>query len=345
MRVIDYSALSRQITHQELAEFRLTPIYNDMFRSTHRILWAFVFLLSIVGGLVIPGPIVELLVSGVVLQISIIVFLMLFIGTTLWWCMIRTYLSYSERNMLRFVLFAHANGLRYDTSMQQVDHTGLIFSLGDSQRLYNRFIEASEERFEIGNYQFSTGSKKNRKYYQWGYVCIRLERNVPHMVLDAIHNNTTLLGFSLSNLPTSFDKDQTLSLEGDFNSHFTLYAPREYERDALYIFTPDLMALLIDTTAQYDIETVDDRLYVYSPETFDLQDQKTLETIFSIIDIVGAKTINRTKRYADEQIGDRSVDRVATQGSRLRTTLPTVAVIVGVITALFCILMTILSII
>ncbi len=344
MRVIDYSVLSRQITHQELAEFRLTPIYNDMFRSTRRILWAFVVVLSIVGGLVITGPIVELLVSSVVLQILIIVFLTLFIGTALW-CMMRAYFSHSERHMLRFVLFAHANGLRYDTSVQQVDHTGLIFSLGDNRRLYNRFIEASEERFEIGNYQFSTGSGKNRKYYQWGYICIRLERNVPHMVLDAMHNNTTLFGFSLSNLPTSFDKDQTLSLEGDFNSHFTLYAPKEYERDALYIFTPDLMALLIDTTARYDIETVDDRLYVYSPEMFNLRDQKTLETIFSIIDIVGTKTVDRTERYADERIGDRSVDRITAQGSRLRTTFPVVAVVTVIITALFYILMTILSVI
>ena len=39
-------------------------------------------------------------------------------------------------------------------------------------------------------------------------------------------------------------RTQVLSLEGDFDRYFTLYCPKEYERDALYVFTPDLMALL-----------------------------------------------------------------------------------------------------
>lgn len=42
-----------------------------------------------------------------------------------------------------------------------------------------------------------------------------------------------------------------LSLEGDFDRYFTLYCPGDYERDALYVFTPDLLALLIDESRHF----------------------------------------------------------------------------------------------
>ncbi|GAA1220365.1 hypothetical protein GCM10009655_19930 [Rhodoglobus aureus] len=64
------------------------------------------------------------------------------------------------------------------------------------------------------------------------------------MVLDARANNQ-LFGFS--NLPKSFARDQVLKLEGDFNEHFTLYSPRHYERDALYVFTQHPMTSTLST--------------------------------------------------------------------------------------------------
>ncbi|MEO7546479.1 MAG: hypothetical protein ABIT21_09370 [Terrimesophilobacter sp.] len=76
---------------------------------------------------------------------------------------------------------------------------------------------------------------------------------VPNMILDAKSNN-----FLWTNLPQNFSRNQVLSLEGDFDKHFTLYCPKEYEHDALYVFTPDLMTRLIDHAAGYDVELVDD---------------------------------------------------------------------------------------
>src|SRR6478609_9747463 len=67
-----------------------------------------------------------------------------------------------------------------------------------------------------------------------------------------------------SNLPASFQRAQRLSLEGDFDRHFTLYCPEGYEQDALYLFTPDIMARFIDHAAQLDVEIVDDWLFLYA---------------------------------------------------------------------------------
>jgi hypothetical protein len=99
---------------------------------------------------------------------------------------------------------------------------------------------------------------------------IQLDRALPHMVLDAVQNDRKILGQRVSNLPARFDLAQRLSREGDFDRYFTLYAPADYERDALYVFTPDLMALLIDEAGSgeggsMDVEIIDDRMYVYAP--------------------------------------------------------------------------------
>src|SRR5690606_27767455 len=175
--------------------------------------------------------------------------------------------------------------------------------------------------------QYTTGSGKNRTTHRWGFLALELDRRLPHMVLDATANNGLFGG---TNLPARFDRSQVLSLEGDFDRYFTLYCPREYERDALYVFTPDLMAILIDEAAPYDVEIVDDWMFVYSRTPFDLAHRPTLERLFRIVETVGAKTLRQTVRYADERIGDFSADIVAPAGARLKRGVSIVAVLVAV---------------
>jgi hypothetical protein len=163
---------------------------------------------------------------------------------------------------------------------------------------------------------------------------IQLERNLPHMVLDSRINNAELGGLVLkSNLPEGFKKDQKLSLEGDFDKYFTLYAPKGYERDALYVFTPDLMALFIDEVSTFDGEIVDNQLFIYGEQKFDLTNQAQLERIFQIIETVGTKAIRQTKHYADERVGDKTIDFVAAPGQRLH--LAKSWILTGMILVLF----------
>lgn len=218
-------------------------------------------------------------------------------------------------SLLRRTRFATANQLMYSPGTRNPDYPGLIFSHGDARQTFDNYYSLTEPRFDIANYRYTTGSGKEKKTHNWGYLALKLERKLPHMVLDARGNNGL---FGSSTLPTSFRGNQKLSLEGDFDKYFTLYCPREYERDALYVFTPDLMALLIDESAAFDVEIVDDWMFVYSVAPLDLDQAKVVHRLFRIIDTVGAKTLRQTQRYADERIGDRSVDLVAPRGQRLR---------------------------
>lgn len=198
----------------------------------------------------------------------------------------------------RLSTFAARNNMLYSTTARTPDYDGAIFRVGNSRTIYERLWRDTEPQMELGNYRYTTGSGKNKTTHHWSYLAVRLPRRLPHMLLDAKGNNS-LFG---SNLPLSFGRDQRLSLEGDFDQHFTLYCPREYETDALYIFTPDLMALLIDDAADLDVEIMDDVMFVYANAKTDFSNPHHLARLLGIIDTVGTKTRTRSARYADDRV-------------------------------------------
>ncbi len=220
--------------------------------------------------------------------------------------------------------FASANGLVFGRSDRNPNYPGSIFGQG-SDRVVTEHLRSASGRFlDYGNYRYTTGSGKSRSVHDWGFLALQLDRALPNMVLDATSNNGLFGG---TNLPAYFSKKQILHLEGDFDRYFTLYCPQEYERDALYIFTPDLMALLIDEASPFDVEIIDSWMFVYSGSTFDLSQPAIHERLFTIIETVGAKTLTQTDRYVDERVGDVTANIVAPQGQRLKRGVSVGAVI------------------
>jgi hypothetical protein len=216
--------------------------------------------------------------------------------------------------------FSTANGLAYDFKVNNPIRNGLIFSNGSTKQsfIYDSISRKGERPFEIGNYFFETRSsyRQPSKSHLYGFMRIQLDRFLPHMVLDATHDDIKIGGLRLSQLGATFAKDQVMKLEGDFNDHFTLYAPKEYETDALYVFTPDLMALFIDNANTFNAEIVDNNLYIYSLRPFFLDKPETFERLFAILDTVGLKALKQTGNYRDSR-SDVS-GAVAKSGRRLK---------------------------
>ena len=96
-------------------------------------------------------------------------------------------------------------------------------------------------------------------------------------------------------------KKQRLSLEGDFDRHFSLYCPVGYERDALYLFTPDIMARFIDHAAALDVEIVDDWLFLYGQRQFSTLDPATWAWLFSVVGALLDK-FAQWARWRDERL-------------------------------------------
>ncbi|MDN3445202.1 hypothetical protein [Microbacterium sp. APC 3901] len=192
--------------------------------------------------------------------------------------------------------FAQANGMSYEGRVTAPSLPGMIFSLGGS-RMSTDLVRGTTPRFvEFGNYQYTVKRGKSSTTYRWGYVAVKLDAPLPNIVLDAKGNN----GFG-SNLPASFQKEQRLSLEGDFDEYFTLYCPEGYERDALYLFTPDIMARFIDNAAELDVEIVDDWMFLYTQRRVSTLDPATWAWLFGAVGALITK-LDQWERWRDERL-------------------------------------------
>lgn len=225
------------------------------------------------------------------------------------------------RNIVRMKRLAEANGAVYIGDGSPDGMSGLIFDNGHARKI-NHAI-AFKQGIELGTYQYVTGSGKNQQTHTYGYARVALGKELPNMVLDAKSNN-----FIGTNLPDSFHNSQKLQLEGDFNDHFNLYVPEKYKRDALYIFTPDVMQAVVDHGKNFDMEVVGSELYIYRTKGVNLTSKADIEDWLSVVGAITSELKDQSRRYVDERaVGQMQVvgseaqpASIAFEGRRLKTT-------------------------
>ncbi|QOD44834.1 hypothetical protein [Clavibacter zhangzhiyongii] len=152
-------------------------------------------------------------------------------------------------------------------------------------------------RFRADGVEFGVVRRKRGGHRGWTYVALGLPAPLPHLVLDSTANDR-----HGSDLPASVQRDQRLSLEGDFDRHFRLYAPGEYERDALYLLTPDVMAALVDDAAGFNVEVVDRRIVFFRRDPVDHSAPEPWEAAGRILEGVGPRLVRRAVRYRDDRV-------------------------------------------
>ncbi|MDF2507919.1 MAG: hypothetical protein K0Q52_1778 [Microbacterium sp.] len=135
-------------------------------------------------------------------------------------------------------------------------------------------------------------------------------------------------GGALSVLPRRPTGRSQLRLEGDFSDVFEVSVPHGYETDALYVLTPDLMAILLDESADLDMEIIDSTLHLYFPAV-DLTDESELRGFLTVIAALHDRFGRRTLLYRDEAAppldlqsyrrdGDTLAERARTVDTRVR---------------------------
>lgn len=320
----DYTALDRAISRAELAAFtrsadapRGLPAHSRTVRAVLLVFTAlavgFIVLMIAIGFDSTADP--SFRVTGDVLAlVPLVVFPIVIAGSS-------TYLMslvldrelLADDRWLRLREFAAANGLRYTAESTDAGFEGAIFNVGRSRAILDRMTTSSGGYLEFGNYVYETGTARNAEQHSWGLVVLRLDRFLPHMLLDSVANNER----RSTNLPRPYANAQRLQLEGDFNSHFTLYCPRDHERDALYVFTPDLMAALVDKAPTVDIEIIDNLMMLYFPKPFQFLDAYSYESIMDVVNVVGRSVAKRARRYFNPR--PRAAESGRLPGHRLTT--------------------------
>ncbi|GAA1328325.1 hypothetical protein ACFSWE_11195 [Leucobacter albus] len=194
-------------------------------------------------------------------------------------------------DILRLTEFARKNRLRYEHAPS-----------GDRATVVRRRTVTSKLGWHAANTEHENGQLSDAvapTTYLSGYAEFRLPTRLPHLLL--IRTGSLAPGLLAKRRPAP---GQRLPLEGDFHRSFTVYCPSGYERDALYLLTPDVMAALVDGAQGFDVEIVDDRLLLRTR-----RDLVTLDPgIWLSLLYAAERVIERTtqwRRWRDDRRDDR----------------------------------------
>lgn len=135
----------------------------------------------------------------------------------------------------------------------------IIVSVGIAYKIlkYEKTVELINTEFETDGVLFRIVTKyyrrihitkKRRHVYQ---TIISGNKVLPNIFLDAHYGDRYLYATEYD----TYDQSQRISLEGDFDNYFQLYAPAGLEHDALSLMTPDTMYILIDNLKMSDVIT------------------------------------------------------------------------------------------
>lgn len=187
--------------------------------------------------------------------------------------------------------YAARCGYDFHNEWENLPISGLFFR----SRAHVMFRDVLDARGETPPFISARVQARGRLRQQVTVVVLPLHRPVPNMILQGKQQSI------FSKLGIAMNESQKLALEGDFNSYFTLYCPNGYERDALYVFTPDVMAKMIDAYGVTDIEFVDDRLLLYAPLDAFYSSGK-IGQVKALAAFLAEKIDRQTRLYVDETV-------------------------------------------
>lgn len=170
-----------------------------------------------------------------------------------------------------------------------------------------------KDDWAYGDYSFNFYRRsKNGKYkagkIHYAVVSFTLPRRLPHVLFDSVTSNK-------KQFRMIFDGSQKHSLEGNFDTYFTTYFATDYTIDSMSFITPEVMQAMIEASA-YDVEVVDDKLYLFGPIQHPAVQIPELIRLGSEIK---KKLLNNILTYRDQRL-DIVTGRqgVAAQGMRLK---------------------------
>lgn len=156
-------------------------------------------------------------------------------------------------------LFAGRNGLVYEVS-PNYSSNGVIFKVGNNDHRTTDLLSGKLYDYPYNLYwhTYTVGQGKNTTFDFYEVMEIVLPKKLPQIFIDYRGNNT--LG---QDILSQFKNQDMIQLEGDFSTHFNVYAVKKYAASVLTILNPTFMAALIDENIDYEIEFINDRAYIY----------------------------------------------------------------------------------
>ncbi len=233
----------------------------------------------------------DILTVAPILGIFVIGYTVLAAFGFLWWVV-----GLSRR--VKIAAFAWQNGWAYADLLEHTRRPGAAFTRVVHGR--ERAVMACDDArmpFELGmHHSVSRGQERATIQRPFAFIELPLPASVPHIVLaNRKHSIVPTLGLGRG--------AARMELEGDFAKTFRLIVPEGYQQDALYIFTPDLMAPVLDLGSGAEIELVSDRLYVYLPSRTRFDRAETMAAAITLAEEFHRRFTARTELYRDDDAG------------------------------------------
>lgn len=250
----------------------------------------------------------DILAVAPILGVFVIGYTVLAAVGFLWWAV-----GLSRR--VKVAAFAWRNGWAYADTLEGTRRPGSAFTRVLHGR--ERAVVACDDPrmpFELGvHHSVSRGQQGATIQRPFAFIELPLPSSVPHIVL-ANRRRSIIPTLGLGRGAARMD------LEGDFAKTFRLIVPEGYQQDALYIFTPDLMARVIDLGSGAEIELVSDRLYVYLPAGTRFDHASTMTAALTLAEEFHRRFAARTQLYRDDSAGpiaERAGVAIGLRGQRL----------------------------
>ncbi len=166
--------------------------------------------------------------------------------------------------------FADANGYIYEEKGDAKNIEGTLFQIGHSKKVEDIVSGIYEGHpLRLFTYHYNVGSGKREKTYSYMVFELTFDTMLPRILVrskDQSFGSATMFG-------SSFDHPNEIKLEGNFGDHYEFGVDKQYEIEALQIFTPDFMAHLIDMEQKFSMELVKKKLFIYSDEIIEQRAQ------------------------------------------------------------------------
>ncbi len=168
--------------------------------------------------------------------------------------------------------FARANHFRYKRRMDYSKEKGLLFNKGRNRKAFN-LVEGEFEGLPLRlfNYKYTVGHGDTKRTYKHTVFSAEFNTQLPHMYLDSEKNSRKINPKDLKYTPLEAK---------EFNDRYSLYITEGQHITALRIFEPDFMAELIDLPEHFDIEFIDNLIYISEDKL--IQKKKKLREMFKI---------------------------------------------------------------
>lgn len=192
----------------------------------------------------------------------------------------------------------HLTGLVNDVDVEPVNRATFVSLITGDRR-----TARCRPRYSAPGVEFGNLASRTHSYLEWHYLATELPAPLPHLILESR---------AAGPLPKELARaeiGQSLSLGYPFDHHFTLYAPRGYERDALYVLTPAVMAVLLDHATDFHVEIIGDTLVFFAPDPVDFGRREPWEAIDGLWMNAVPALVKRAQRYRDERVPDQSFSR------------------------------------